>query len=297
VASLLALVVVSVAGRARPQLAVDAGTPWPPHFPPPAAPATPGTPAPLGAGAGVEMLPLRITEPIASRLDAWIAAWQAAGLQLIARHDAGWARGATMHAPDGSRWLLRVEGDLGYGVQARAWRIASPRLGAIVPGPCVPPTVRRFGRTLYARGVDSTGELHANSMHYGFAPSPIADVDGDGVLDTWVPIDPGRGGCPDDVRYEVFVMRGACGHRVGIVGPGSVPDLGFTMPRAIDPSGLRPIAMEQEHVQTGARGIPVSTTTRRMFVGGVNGYRVGHEDVRTGVCHHCAVSSCSPAGP
>jgi hypothetical protein len=48
------------------------------------------------------------------------------------------------------------------------------------------------------------------------------DVDADGSLDAWVPVAPSRrsSDCPENARWKVYAMRGACGHLLGTVGPG-----------------------------------------------------------------------------
>jgi hypothetical protein len=104
-------------------------------------------------------------------------------------------------------------------------------------------------------------------------------------------IAPSASSCPEEVSYRVYVMRGSCGHDVGVVGPGSLAwDAGSV---ALDRSGYRPITMESKRSARGRHMIPEVTTTTRTFK--VIGGRYKQTAVKrsTGRCHHCASWHCT----
>lgn len=65
--------------------------------------------------------------------------------------------------------------------------------------------------------VSRGGENHTDTGYF-FAPRREMDLDGDGTLDVLVPLPGARSppdACPEDVRWAIYVVRGACGHLVG----------------------------------------------------------------------------------
>ena len=89
----------------------------------------------------------------------------------------------------------------------------------------------------------------------------------------------------------MFVVRGACGHDLGVIGPGSFAfDAGTT---AIDASGFRPFVMSAEQTQLGKDGTPEMKTTIRRFAVKRGKYAQADRKVSTGVWHHCSTWHCT----
>jgi hypothetical protein len=167
--------------------------------------------------------------------------------------------------------------------------IANPSTVA-PPGACV--AVPQVTHSLYvtSTGIDQLGEIHEAMTRWGYHTVRLADVDGDGLLDAFVPIAKPND-CPEDIQWRVFVMRGACGHDVGVVGKGTIaPDaMG-----AGDGSGFRPIVVTSSSTGGGMSVIPKMTDTTTSFAFSPKLGRYVRRGVksRSGVCHHCALWSC-----
>jgi hypothetical protein len=213
-------------------------------------------------------------------------AFTAASLRVV---DAGEPTGdiaMTVQDPRGVRALITLGSTRG-GIFLIA-RPAQPHL----PGECVRIPRRKWTVVVQSSGIDQQGEHRSATTNWELTTSRFVDLDGDGILDAFVPLH-GRGQCPEEGMWDVYVMRGACGHRVGTIGPGWLaPD---TMSAALDRSGFRPLTMVSEHVRMGTRPppIPEMLTTTTAYRYGEQGYAKQKADVRSGVCHHCSVSSCT----
>lgn len=100
------------------------------------------------------------------------------------------------------------------------------------PGECTALPQRTWNATVHARAVNNHGQHHSSDITWQLKTSRLYDVEGDGVLDTFVPLH-GRGQCPEQGLWPVYVMRGSCGHPVGTVGPGWLgSELASTPPTA-----------------------------------------------------------------
>jgi hypothetical protein len=135
------------------------------------------------------------------------------------------------------------------------------------------------------------GEHHSRTINWSLDTSRLLDVDGDGVLDAFVPVAPNAHACPELVSYRVYLVRGTCGHEVGVVGPGSFAHDASKVPLAA--SGYRPLTMSSEVPHLGKTGIPEMTTSTRRFEVANNRYTQVDAKTNTGVCHHCATWRCT----
>lgn len=191
--------------------------------------------------------------------------------------------GLTVENADGVRVLIVL------GERSGAIYVTARPNARALRGRCVRPPQRRHQVDVDAGAIDQMGEYHRRQVSWDLATSPRLDVDGDGVLDWFVPIAK-KHDCPESVSWDVYVRRGSCGHRLGRVGPGSP-----SYDDAIEPpdaSGFRPIELVSESTDFGKRGIPEMTTTRSTFAVRKGRYRRVKRDKTTGVCHHCATWSC-----
>lgn len=158
------------------------------------------------------------------------------------------------------------------------------------PGRCVAIPSATHPVVVHSSGVDQRGEMLHGQTFWEFKTSRLHDVDGDGILDAFVPIAK-KHACPEQVSFRVFVVRGSCGHDVGVIGPGSFePDADRT---PLDASGFRPFTMTSRSSKMGARFVPEMTTTRRRFAFAKRSYVQRSVDRRTGRCHHCATWGCT----
>jgi hypothetical protein len=157
------------------------------------------------------------------------------------------------------------------------------------PGVAIPNVVTEVD--VHSSGVDQKGERRERSTFWRMATSRRLDVDGDGLIDLFVPIPPKQGVCPEDFTYRVFVVRGSCGHEVGVIGPGQLTWDAGTVP--LDSSGYRPITLEHRRARHGQDRIPVMTTTTRRFVMVGGSYRQDSIATSSGRCHHCSVWHCT----
>lgn len=84
-----------------------------------------------------------------------------------------------------------------------------------LPGACV--SVPNVSFETFVTVVPREGS--ERRMRYGAATDRTRDLDGDGQSDVLVPHPRERNpqtGCPEDVRWEAYLTRGACGVRVGM---------------------------------------------------------------------------------
>jgi hypothetical protein len=160
------------------------------------------------------------------------------------------------------------------------------------PGKCVSIPDVTHATELHASGVDQQGEYSSNSVSWRLSTSRWLDVDGDGILDAFVP-HYAKHQCPEVGSWDVYVVRGDCGHYVGRVGPGMPAIDASDAP--LDASGLRPIAVESETSKLGDQGTPVDTTTRTTFTYRKKKHRYKKKAVKQsgGDCPHCATWYCS----
>ena len=212
------------------------------------------------------------------------AALAKAKLKIIDDYMHGNTAVITVEGAGGAR--ARISVDQGGGtIQLTARpRITKP------PGACVQVPDAKHPVTVRSSAIDQQGESRTGETFWDYKTERIHDVDGDAIADSFVPVAKTRNACPEDVSFRVFVMRGTCGHDVGVIGPGSFQYDAGTV--ALDASGFRPFTMEAQKSKFGKRGIPELSTTTRRFAFKNGKYTQIATDTKTGVCHHCATWSC-----
>lgn len=233
------------------------------------------------------------TTPIASSgaaadLDAMraqlVAAFADAGVVVIDGGDPTGPIRMTVADRRGVRATIVQDAD-----QGRATLTARPSK-VTPPGRCVVPPAPTWDVTVHASGIDQRGQHREADINWRLATARLADVDGDAVLDAFVP-NHRAGQCPEDTTFDVHVMRGACGHLVGTVGPGWIAD--DLVATRVDRSGYRPLVLEQRTPRPGKRRIPEMVTTVTTFRFRGTAYRATKSTVDVGLCHHCSTQSCT----
>ena len=195
----------------------------------------------------------------------------------------------TLAAPSGARVTIALGNHQGS-------ILVTPKPTATKPpGACVKVPDVRHEIYLTSSAIDQEGEFRQGTAHWDLRTARLLDVDGDGLLDAFVPIAPKKNSCPEDVSYRVYVMRGACGHDLGVVGPGSFHYSAPTVP--LDASGFRPLTYESETTAYGKGPIPEMQTSTRAFAVTKGRYARTKETRTSGKCHHCARWSCNPVTP
>ena len=124
-----------------------------------------------------------------------------------------------------------------------------------------------------------------------FRTSRPLDVDGDGVMDTFVPmVPPGR--CAPEVDYAIYVMRGECGHHVGrVTGPTSLGEGSH--------GGLRDLQTHRRWSELtdparppGPDNVATLHEVTVTWVARDGVYEATSAEERQGVCHHCPIAEC-----
>jgi hypothetical protein len=159
------------------------------------------------------------------------------------------------------------------------------------PGACVAIPAPVWDATVHAGGVNQEGEYNSRDITWRLTTTRMLDVDGDAILDAFVP-NHGARQCPEEGTWDVYVVRGTCGHALGTIGPGWFGLDAALVP--LDRSGYRPLTTESEHAKHGAHSpIPEMTTTTTVHRVKRKKYTLVSAKRRTGVCHHCAVWYCT----
>lgn len=206
-------------------------------------------------------------------------------LKIVDDQQHGHATVLTVEGARGAR--ARITLDQGGG---RITLTARPRTSK-PPGRCVAIPDVQHPVIVRSTGIDQRGEQRTGETFWDFKTARLHDVDGDAIGDAFVPIAKSQHACPEDVAYRVFVVRGSCGHDVGVIGPGSFQyDAGTA---ALDASGFRPFVMESQRTRFGKQRIPEMVTTTRSFAFKHGRYREVDRKRTTGICHHCATWSCT----
>jgi hypothetical protein len=198
------------------------------------------------------------------------------GALIVTVAAASGARAAIVLGPDGG----------GIAVTARPG-IAKP------PGACVPIANARYQGTVIYNAIDDRGSHRRSEREWEVDTRRLLDVDGDGLIDVFVPEPASSASCPDEFSYRVFVVRGACGHELGVVGPGQV------MPDAspLGSTGYRAIRTHEASSRSNSR-IPNKTTIARTFELVAGAYKLTDKQTSGGQCHHCARWHCTrKSGP
>jgi hypothetical protein len=177
------------------------------------------------------------------------------------------------------------EGSVGASVQ---WLPPGHVPLARLPGPCVTPPERTREFEVHTGGIDQQGEFRQANSRWSLSTRPSIDLDGDGRADVLVP-DAKRGDCPWEVPYDVYVMRGRCGHKLGTI-VGGIDPVSFTSRFR---NGLREVFTSADWASHGDALIPEHHTRERRYVFTGRTLRQVQDITRSGRCHHCGVSSCS----
>jgi len=192
----------------------------------------------------------------------------------------------TLEAKTGER--VRVAIGAYQGAISLVAKPAKPKL----PGACVP--IPKVDRPVYVTSgaINQDGEFVQGTTFWGFKTVRQVDVDGDGLDDAFVPVAK-QHACPEEVSWRVYVVRGACGHDLGVVGPGSI-DHAAAIAGPLDASGFRPLVLTAKSAKLGNQRppLPEHTTTTRSFAVRRGAYAQTTTTQRTGVCHHCGTWSC-----
>lgn len=162
--------------------------------------------------------------------------------------------------------------------------------GSKAPGVCAAIPSPVWTATVHAGGVNQDGEYHSSDITWRLTTARMLDVDGDAILDAFVP-NHGARQCPEEGTWDVYVMRGTCGHAVGTIGPGWFGLDAALVP--LDRSGYRPLTTASERSHHGGRGIPEMVTTTTVHKMRRGAYRLVSAKRRSGICHHCAVWHCT----
>ena len=240
--------------------------------------------APFGETLSLDTIaPLDPTKPVDTKaLRANLAKHQ---LEIIDDRTHGNATVITVQSTNGAR--ARIVVDQGGGSIHLTARPANPTL----PGKCVAIPDVKHPVYVNSAAINQDGDHGQGRTFWDYKTERIHDVDGDGLADAFVPVAKTRNACPEEVSFRVFVVRGACGHDLGVIGPGSFQfDAGTA---AIDASGFRPFTMEAQKSKHGKKGIPEMVTTIRRFAVKRGKYAQADSKTSSGVCHHCATWSCS----
>ena len=138
--------------------------------------------------------------------------------------------------------------------------------------------------------VHQSALLQANSLSINLSTTRLIDVDGDAILDAFVPVSK-AGVCPDQGSWEVYVMRGGCGYLVGEVGPGALPSQSLLAP--LGAGGLRPLTLEAKTSRTSSKGTRELATTTTTFHGVDGVYTKQSATTDAYSCPHCASWYCT----
>ncbi len=169
---------------------------------------------------------------------------------------------------------------------------AGTRLAAFIPpGACVPVPSRNFllRRTITQSSPPDPAREFVRHDQVSMGTSRPFDLDGDGQSDTLVP-EPAQGDCTQDYHFAIYVTRGTCGHRVGLV-HGSIDVVAMrTAPRHAGLPDLTTIAERQQQPDPRIPAVLRRETHAYRFDG--TAYREIHSTVVTPVCHHCPDARC-----
>ncbi len=162
------------------------------------------------------------------------------------------------------------------------------------PGKCKPIPDRGYSWIMSGFGINQSGEgfnVRSNILH---ETHTTIDLDGDGVQDKMVPVvklrGKGRTHCPGDTRWELWVMRGECGHKVGtVVGEHLVWE---TWKAPFGPGGLKDLTTTTRSEPKRTGPIPVVYTDERTYRYKNGAYREINHERSGGKCHHCPSLSC-----
>jgi hypothetical protein len=207
-----------------------------------------------------------------------------AGMTVISVAPSGAGAVRTVELESGARATLYVDHNSG-------WITLTPTPAAVKPrGRCVEIPAVRIVISRNSQAVDHHGQFHSNNLDASVETARLHDIDGDAVMDAFVPTAPADA-CPEQASWKVYVVRGSCGHYVGEVGPGYVEK---------GPDRHRGYADLETSTSSSARDLkdpaPIVTRSRRQYEMRRGRYRQrSATTTSSGRCHHCGLSSCSRA--
>ena len=234
------------------------------------------------------------------RWNVWMAAFSAAGWEMIdsVEEEGGGMRGATVQQKGGARKRAYVLlGPVRERLHGLVRTVTPPDTPVPLPGECVP--IPRTSFDIYVhvhpdREHDPELSDEVRSLRFGFRTERRFDLDGDGILDALVPV-ADRAYCPWDVRRQLYVVRGGCGHLVGEIEGQWVTTRLHVIGGAR--RGLKPIETKTETSDGYDPTEPNHTTTEWRYHFDGRRYRVYDRDERRSVCHHCAGKTCTGVIP
>ena len=173
------------------------------------------------------------------------------------------------------------------------WVMPRPVSATKAPGKCV--AVPKVSHPVYVNsmGIGQDGETYQGQNYWGFKTVRLADVDGDAILDSFVPVAKGKHDCPEKVSFRVYAMHSSAATTSASVGPGSVGGNVNAVP--VDLSGWKPISTSATSNSHGKASIPESITTTRGWAVKAGRYAEISKRQSGGKCHHCATWSCTAA--
>jgi hypothetical protein len=141
--------------------------------------------------------------------------------------------------------------------------------------------------------VDEQGRYSALSLNQRIETLRVYDIDGDGVVDALVPKPPASVSvaCQSQLSWQIWIVRGDCGHVVGTVGPGNI----FVDESIAVANGQLRNVITQETQQLGLKGPEAveQLTTKRTFVSKAMRYVRTSLSSSKAVCYHCAAMTCT----
>lgn len=161
--------------------------------------------------------------------------------------------------------------------------------------PCVTPPERTLRIRVSSAGIDGFGEhRHARSTR-SYETHVGIDVDGDAKGDTFVPVATvDEHTCPWDLGWEIYVMRGECGHLIGRID--GLP---------VDETDVAPFVGGVRRIETvatwgSANGVgpePTQRTRVRTYAMRDGTLRAEGDETNEAACAHCGITSCQVLPP
>jgi hypothetical protein len=187
-------------------------------------------------------------------------------------------RVTTLENPTGQRVMVRMDADP-YLAFLSTYALLRPAQPLALPGPCVPIPTVSF-EVHEKRGGDEYTQR--TTTEYRF------DLDNDGVFDGIVPLAEGVR-CHDDVKFALYVTRGACGHHVG-----TVRGLVYAELSAPAPGKLRNITVGHHSRVSGADGKPLDRSGESHFSFDGTTYKEVDQKLTEEPCRACPVECLGP---
>ncbi len=161
--------------------------------------------------------------------------------------------------------------------------------------PCVTPPERAHRIHVSSAGIDTFGDRRHGSSNRTYETHVGVDVDGDARGDTFVPVpDVDEHTCPWDLGWEIYVMRGECGHLVGRIDG-----------RPIDETDVAPFVGGVRRIETVAHwgtseGVgpePTQRTRVRTYAMRDGTLHAVGDEQNQAPCAHCSITSCRVLRP